>query len=1134
MDSDAGTVEPIAVDVPSEPARQAVLPEEPARRRRTQHRVPAKFRDLAPEPLPRVETVAARVQRVVEQVVERVFEPVKTVANAFGLFRVFRTEPVHDPVHAGPAPPPAPIQPSARSAPSWHPYPNRSTALFNHWFWNDGTTKTCDSRSSLLDVLLQPGFVLDDLRDINWSNLDDALASDLGSFGDGWLSESIRIDVPGGRGIEARPVDIPGFQRRPLIPLLEHILATDPTVETHWNWTPSALMHQDNAGNASRTAGEVFHSPRAERLYNQVQRLPREPEDTLERRVIYLMPGSDATHLAQFGTASAWPGLMGIGNQSNYVRTRRDAHAMHHFASFPKIPDAVHDEIKAMNVKKSVKKKILTQIRRDLMHGCWKQILDKDFCRAYKEGFVVTCQDGVARRFFPRFYTYTADYPEKMLMATLRDNGALPCPRCHVKKTNIHQLGTPEDRNTRTIDARKHDGFWRSTVSKVRGWILKGTCALAGKIVEMRLQEWSWVPTENAFNALKDLDPSFSIFCLFAPDLLHEFELGVWKSLLIHLLRILYAVDPHLLEELDSRFRQIPIFGRFSIRRFSNNVSELKQLAAHNFEDILQCSIPAFENLLPEPFNTTVMNILYTFAEWHALAKLRLQTEDTLKSLEETTITLGAQMRSFSSELCPEFRTVELPREQRARARREARANTAADTSGSSAPVEKAPKEKGLNINTVKLHSLGDYTPFIRECGSSDAYSSLLVENAHPQLKQLYHRSNKRNAGKQISRMERIQAANREIFLAMEPARCAPVLRGVDEGAALLPASAKRADVSARQREYIDIADWVDDQAGHPRAKDFSNRLRDHLLNRLQKRDYDGDEAAHTTAERLTVNIIQNRMYSHKTASIHYTTYDVRHGEDTIHVGNDRVDIMLRALEDDSDGHPYWYARVLGIYHVNVLYTVPGTVGARKPRLMRFLHIRWFGRDMESPSTADRPRLTRLGWDTANEYGFVDPELVLRACHIVPAFAHGKEGERFMGVGEADWRWYYVMRWSDRDLFMRMRGGGIGHATARVAEEPQAQRTPAGEPERRSGDDATMLEEDETQGAETEEQVHEHDEPAPDEDEDEDDEGEDEGSEEEGEEEEDDLLCDSGEEDGQDNVDDLAMEDDDSDLDYCD
>jgi hypothetical protein len=36
------------------------------------------------------------------------------------------------------------------------------------------------------------------------------------------------------------------------------------------------------------------------------------------------------------------------------------------------------------------------------------------------------------------------------------------------------------------------------------------------------------------------------------------------------------------------RFRQIPTFGTDTIRRFSNNVSEMKQLAAQDFEDLLQ------------------------------------------------------------------------------------------------------------------------------------------------------------------------------------------------------------------------------------------------------------------------------------------------------------------------------------------------------------------------------------------------------------------------------------------------------------------------------------------------------------------------------------------------------------------
>ena len=37
-------------------------------------------------------------------------------------------------------------------------------------------------------------------------------------------------------------------------------------------------------------------------------------------------------------------------------------------------------------------------------------------------------------------------------------------------------------------------------------------------------------------------------------DLLHEFELGVWKALFIHLLRILEAWDKKLIVELDRRY----------------------------------------------------------------------------------------------------------------------------------------------------------------------------------------------------------------------------------------------------------------------------------------------------------------------------------------------------------------------------------------------------------------------------------------------------------------------------------------------------------------------------------------------------------------------------------------------------
>ena len=37
-----------------------------------------------------------------------------------------------------------------------------------------------------------------------------------------------------------------------------------------------------------------------------------------------------------------------------------------------------------------------------------------------------------------------------------------------------------------------------------------------------------------------------------------------------------------------TRFRMVPTFGKDTIRKFSNNVSEMKKLAAWDFEDILQ------------------------------------------------------------------------------------------------------------------------------------------------------------------------------------------------------------------------------------------------------------------------------------------------------------------------------------------------------------------------------------------------------------------------------------------------------------------------------------------------------------------------------------------------------------------
>ena len=51
------------------------------------------------------------------------------------------------------------------------------------------------------------------------------------------------------------------------------------------------------------------------------------------------------------------------------------------------------------------------------MHEVWNMLLDGQFVTAYKHGFVVMCFDGRSRRFYPRVFIYSADYPEKCVCA---------------------------------------------------------------------------------------------------------------------------------------------------------------------------------------------------------------------------------------------------------------------------------------------------------------------------------------------------------------------------------------------------------------------------------------------------------------------------------------------------------------------------------------------------------------------------------------------------------------------------------------------------------------------------------------------------------------------------------------------
>jgi hypothetical protein len=161
-----------------------------------------------------------------------------------------------------------------------------------------------------------------------------------------------------------------------------------------------------------------------------------------------------------------------------------------------------------------------------------------------------------------------------------------------------------------------------------------------------------------------------------------------------------------------------------------------------------------------------------------------------------------------------------------------------------------------------------------------------------------------------------------------------------------------------------------------------------------------------------------DRIYQHHLMRINHTTYDVQHSQDVV---NALTHCNVMVLNDDSDDsafhHPFRYARILGVYHVNVVYVGSGML-YYQPHKIQFLWVRWY-RTVETICTGwgarklDRLQFSPIGVD--DTFGFLDPSDVFRSCHIIPTFARGKhyvdgKGLSFLAHDSTDWTEYYVNR----------------------------------------------------------------------------------------------------------------------------
>ena len=182
-----------------------------------------------------------------------------------------------------------------------------------------------------------------------------------------------------------------------------------------------------------------------------------------------------------------------------------------------------------------------------------------------------------------------------------------------------------------------------------------------------------------------------------------------------------------------------------------------------------------------------------------------------------------------------------------------------------------------------------------------------------------------------------------------------------------------------------------------------------------------GDDDALADLPVKLTNIIfkANRIYQHRLLRINYTTYDLQCESDAVNPCTDHCDIMLLSCAgigiDGSSQHPFCYAQVLGIFHANVIYTGPEFRDYQSWRI-KFLWVWWFELSKDCPSgwqysAFDTTRFVLMVEEDA--FGFVNPDNVLWACHLIPSFADGllhPDGitASLCAHDSGDWKRYYI------------------------------------------------------------------------------------------------------------------------------
>ena len=273
-----------------------------------------------------------------------------------------------------------------------------------------------------------------------------------------------------------------------------------------------------------------------------------DPQKELEKEfpgitIIPVILSSDKTRVVLFGTKTAYPVYMTIGNIPKDIR-RKPSRRTHILIGYLPTTQLLHVSNTAS------RRRMLA----NLFHYCFSHILGP-LEDAGKTGIEMTSGDGITRRTLPLFTCFVGDYPEQVLVSGCKTG---ECPKCDIDRKKLGDLDTQSSYR----DLQKVLDALSTFLKDPAGY--STTCSEAG-IKPIVHPFWQSLPYSDVYLSL-------------TPDILHQLYQGVMKHL------IAWVTTAFNKKDLDARCQCLP--PNFSIRSFTKGITSLSRLTGKEHADM--------------------------------------------------------------------------------------------------------------------------------------------------------------------------------------------------------------------------------------------------------------------------------------------------------------------------------------------------------------------------------------------------------------------------------------------------------------------------------------------------------------------------------------------------------------------